>query len=66
MAAGTHQPDNVSMAQNQQSRRILISIGAVVGALVGLAVFLAVQPPQQLDPDTPEGEPVWSFHFACP
>ena len=47
--------DNVLMTTDQRSRRILVVIGALVGVLIGVAVLLALRPPPQFDPATPEG-----------
>ena len=43
------------MKTDQRSRRILVVIGALVGVLIGVAVVLAVRPPPEFDPVTPEG-----------
>jgi len=38
-----------------RSRNALIGIGALVLALIAVAIVLALQPPVKLDPTTPEG-----------
>ncbi len=43
------------MTTDRHSRNILIVIGAVVAVLIGVAVVLALRPPAELDPATPEG-----------
>ena len=43
------------MGENDRSRVVLIAIGVVVAVLVGVAVVIAIQPPTELDPTTPEG-----------
>lgn len=43
------------MGTGNHSRVVLISIGVVVAVLVGVAVVIALQPPQVFDPATPEG-----------
>ena len=41
--------------KHRSSRILLIGIGAVVVALIAVAIVLALQPTPQLDPATPEG-----------
>jgi len=43
------------MTTNRASRWILIAVGAVIAALIVVAIVVAVQPPKTLDPTTPEG-----------
>jgi hypothetical protein len=43
------------MERGTASTIILIAIGASVAVLVAASIFFALQPPTQLDPDTPEG-----------
>lgn len=47
--------DNVVMPTDRRSRRVLVVISTVVAALLGVAVVLALQPPPEFDPLTPEG-----------
>ena len=43
------------MGSSNRSRVVLVAIGVVVVVLIGIAVVIALQPPQALDPTTPEG-----------
>ena len=43
------------MKMDRHSRIVLMVIGAVAIALVAVAIVVAVQPPQEFDPGTPEG-----------
>lgn len=43
------------MKTDQPSRRILVAIGTLVGVLIGVAVMLALRPPPEFNPTTPEG-----------
>lgn len=43
------------MGANDRSRMVLIAIGVAVAVLVGVAIVIALQPPTELDPTTPEG-----------
>lgn len=43
------------MAGRRTSQRILLVIGAAIGALILAAIVLAIRPPEMLDPSTPEG-----------
>ncbi len=43
------------MTTDQRSRRILVVIGALVAVLIGVAVMLALRPPAEFNPATPEG-----------
>jgi hypothetical protein len=42
-------------AMDRHSRFALVVIGGVAVVLIAVAIVVAVQPPQQFDPDTPEG-----------
>ena len=43
------------MDPNARSRRTLVGIAVAVGVLIVLAVALALQPPHEFDPGSPEG-----------
>jgi hypothetical protein len=43
------------MTTDRTSRRILTAVGAVVAALIVVAIVLAVRPPPVFDPTTPQG-----------
>ncbi|MEN8238001.1 MAG: hypothetical protein ABFR53_02240 [Actinomycetota bacterium] len=43
------------MGRWETSRVVLVAIGALVAVLVAVAVVIALQPPEVLDPATPEG-----------
>ena len=43
------------MKMDRHSRTVLVVIGAVAVALIAVAIVVAVQPPQEFDPGTPEG-----------
>ena len=43
------------MTADQRSRRILVVIGTLVAVLIGVAVMLALRPPPEFNPATPEG-----------
>ena len=43
------------MGANDHSRMVLIAIGVVVAVLIGVAIVIALQPPEVLDPATPDG-----------
>lgn len=47
--------DDVGMKTDRHSRIVLAAIAAFVVVLVLVAAVIAVQPPQELDPRTPEG-----------
>jgi len=49
------QADDVGMSMDRHSRIALIVIGGVAVVLIAVAIVVAVQPPQELDPGTPEG-----------
>jgi hypothetical protein len=43
------------MDTDRRSRIVLLAIGGIVVVLIAVAVVMAVQPPPQFDPATPEG-----------
>lgn len=43
------------MTTDRRSRRVLVVISTLVAALLGVAVVLALRPPPEFDPTTPEG-----------
>ena len=45
----------VSMERGETSNIILIFVGVSVAVLIAVSVFFALQPPTQLDPNSPEG-----------
>jgi hypothetical protein len=49
------QADDVGMNMDRHSRIVLTVIGTVTVALIAVAIVIAVQPPETLDPGTPEG-----------
>lgn len=48
---------------DRHSRIVLIIVGAVTVALIAVAVVVAIQPPEEYDPTTPEGA-VQGFYQA--
>ena len=55
METRRHREDDVGMRTDRQSRLILVFVGGAVAILAAVAVFLAVRPPPDFDPATPEG-----------
>jgi hypothetical protein len=55
MDKGRQRTDDGHMRMDRHSRTVLVVIGAVAVVLIAVAIVVAVQPPQEFDPGTPEG-----------
>ncbi len=55
MDNGRRRTDDVGMKMDRHSRIALVVIGAVAVVLIAVAIVVAIQPPEEFDPGTPEG-----------